>query len=75
MLAKAVAFTAGLPPKEKKAAGTGAVSSGPPARWRAGFFACRMRSSWSSWHFCIVYHLFDLIPDADTTWQPSFTYA
>jgi predicted dithiol-disulfide oxidoreductase (DUF899 family) len=25
--------------------------------------------------FCIVYHLFDLFPDADMTWQPSFSYA
>ncbi len=25
--------------------------------------------------FCIVYHLFDLIPDADMNWQPSSSYA
>jgi predicted dithiol-disulfide oxidoreductase (DUF899 family) len=25
--------------------------------------------------FCIVHHLFDLIPDADMNWQPSFSYA
>ena len=25
--------------------------------------------------FCIVYHLFDLFPDADRNWQPSFSYA
>ncbi len=24
--------------------------------------------------FCIVYHLFDLFPDADRNWQPSFSY-
>jgi predicted dithiol-disulfide oxidoreductase (DUF899 family) len=25
--------------------------------------------------FCIVYHLFDLFPDADRGWQPSLSYA
>jgi predicted dithiol-disulfide oxidoreductase (DUF899 family) len=24
--------------------------------------------------FCVVYHLFDLIPDADMNWAPSFSY-
>jgi predicted dithiol-disulfide oxidoreductase (DUF899 family) len=24
--------------------------------------------------FCVVYHLFDLFPDADRNWQPSFSY-
>lgn len=25
--------------------------------------------------FCVVYHLFDLIPDADMNWEPSYSYA
>ena len=25
--------------------------------------------------FCVVYHLFDLIPGADMNWEPSFSYA
>jgi predicted dithiol-disulfide oxidoreductase (DUF899 family) len=24
--------------------------------------------------FCVVYHLFDLFPDADMNWEPSFSY-
>jgi predicted dithiol-disulfide oxidoreductase (DUF899 family) len=25
--------------------------------------------------FCVVFHLFDLIPDADPTWRPRYSYA
>ena len=25
--------------------------------------------------FCVVWHLFDLIPDADPTWRPRYSYA
>jgi predicted dithiol-disulfide oxidoreductase (DUF899 family) len=25
--------------------------------------------------FCVVYHLFDLVPGADVNWEPSYSYA